>query len=153
MEPKIQSFIDDLHGKYVSLISMVPKKKDNVPNDSPEGGIYMFSEGNRNLYVGRTKRKIKDRLKDHISRADDCPFAWLIAREKTGETKASYKQSGSRKNLLSRPYFKSAYEEAKKQIREMDIRYVGENNPIKQALLEIYVAVVANAKYNDFNTH
>src|SRR3989338_8366735 len=140
MDQKFKSFIDDLHRQYVALISMLPKKINNVQNDAPEGGIYMFSEGSRNLYVGRTKRKIKDRLKDHISTADDCPFAWLIAREKTGETQAAYRQSGSRRDLLSRPYFKAAYEEAKKQIREMDIRYVGESNPVKQALLEIYVA-------------
>jgi len=34
----------------------------------------------------------------------------------------------------------------------MDIRYVEETTPIKQALLEIYVSVVLAAKYNKFET-
>jgi len=35
----------------------------------------------------------------------------------------------------------------------MDVRFVGEADPLKQALLEIYVSVVGKTKYNDFNTH
>jgi len=35
----------------------------------------------------------------------------------------------------------------------MEVRYVGESDPLKQALLEIYVAVVTKAKFNDFDTH
>ena len=38
-------------------------------------------------------------------------------------------------------------------LRKMDVRFVGESDPVKQALLEIYVAVVSGAKYNDFDTH
>ena len=35
----------------------------------------------------------------------------------------------------------------------MEVQYVGEPEPLKQALLEIYVAVATKAKYIDFNTH
>jgi hypothetical protein len=49
--------------------------------------------------------------------------------------------------------FRKAYESAKRRIRKMQVRYVGEEDPLKQALLEIYVAVSSNAKYNDFDTH
>ena len=35
----------------------------------------------------------------------------------------------------------------------MHVRYVHEPEPLRQALLEIYVAVVAEAKYNKFDTH
>ena len=32
-------------------------------------------------------------------------------------------------------------------------RYVGEPEPLRQTLLETYVAVAADAKYNDFSPH
>ena len=96
MDRKFKVLIEGLHQKYEELLRMSPVKVDTTPQDTPEGGVYLFSEGSQNLYAGRTKRLIRDRLKDHVSTADDCPFAWLIAREKTGK-KATYKKEGSAK--------------------------------------------------------
>ncbi|MDD4861140.1 MAG: hypothetical protein PHI33_03435 [Smithellaceae bacterium] len=153
MDEKFKTLIEGLHMKYESLIAMPPVTIDTAPNDCPIGGVYLFSENGKHLYAGRTKRKIKTRLKGHVSTAKDCPFAWHLAREKTGSTRATYKKEGSRNHLLSQPRFKQAYEEAKTRIRKMDVRFVGEPDPLKQALLEIYVAVVSKAKFNDFDTH
>ena len=132
---------------------MCPLTVDTVPSDCPVGGIYLFTENGVHLYAGRTKRRIKDRLKWHISTADDCPFAWHLAREETGNIKPSYRSEGSRKHLLTQPHFRQAYDHAKDRIRRMEVRYVEESDPLKQALLEIYVAVVSGAKHNDFDTH
>jgi hypothetical protein len=153
MDEKFKTLIEGLPRKYEELLSMTPLTIATIRSDCPTGGIYLFTENNVHLYVGRTKRLIKVRLKNHVSTADDCPFAWRLAREKTGNVKASYKTNGSRKHLLSQPAFKKAYEEAKDRIRNMGVRYVGEADPLKQTLLEVYVAVVSNAKYNDFDTH
>jgi len=35
----------------------------------------------------------------------------------------------------------------------MDVRVVEESNPLRQALLEMYIAIVLNAPYNDFDNH
>jgi hypothetical protein len=35
----------------------------------------------------------------------------------------------------------------------MKVRYVQEDDPLRQALLEIYVAIATKAKRNDFDTH
>ena len=35
----------------------------------------------------------------------------------------------------------------------MQVRYVRETDPLRQTLLEIYVAFATKAKYNDFDTH
>ena len=51
------------------------------------------------------------------------------------------------------PTFLAAFEEAKDRIAKMSVRYVEETDPIKQALLEIYVAVVRRTRYNDFDNH
>ena len=66
---------------------------------------------------------------------------------------ATYRQSGSRRELLADREFSKAYADAKTRIREMDVRYVSEPEPLRQTLLEIYVAVAADAKYNDFSPH
>jgi len=131
---------------------MQPKIAEEIPSNTPVGGIYLFSEGNNHLYTGRTKRSIAVRVKNHFSTAPDCPFAWLLAREATGRAPA-YTRAGSRKALLSDLIFKAEYERAKSRIRRMEVRYVHEPDPIRQALLEIYVAVATGARYNDFDTH
>lgn len=153
MDDKFKTLIDGLHKKYQTLVSMPPITIDTTPDNCPVGGIYLFSEDGKHLYAGRTKRKIKTRLKGHVSKAKDCPFAWHIARENTGIKKATYKKEGSRNHLLTQEKFKQAYEQAKNRIRRMEVRFVGEPDPLKQTLLEIYVAVVSGAKYNDFDTH
>ena len=153
MNSHFKDIIESLHPKFETLIMMEPVTVDTLPKDTPKGGIYLFSDNGCHLYVGRTKRSIRDRLKDHVSTADDCPFAWHLARNATNNNIASYKPEGSRKHLLTQPIFKNAYENAKQQIRRMEVRFVSEPDPLKQALLEIYTAVATEAKYNDFDTH
>ena len=76
----------------------------------------------------------------------------LLAREATGR-KATYSRTGSRRELLADPQFRTQYEGARARVRRMHVRYVHEPEPLRQALLEIYVAVVTGARYNDFDTH
>jgi hypothetical protein len=54
---------------------------------------------------------------------------------------------------MADPAFSEAFRQAKARIYKMDVRFVEESDPIQQALLEIYVAFVLKAPYNDFNTH
>ena len=51
------------------------------------------------------------------------------------------------------PTFAAAFSDAKARIRHMDVRFVEETNPVRQSLLEIYVAVVLETPYNDFDNH
>ena len=153
MHDKFKPLITELYSKYEELMAMRPLTVDTVPKDAPTGGVYLFSAGDEHLYVGRTKRSIRVRLKNHVNTAPDCPFAWRLARASTNQVKATYKSNGSRADLLRRPEFKCAYDQAKIDIRSMDVRYVGESDPTRRALLEIYVATVTGAKHNDFDEH
>lgn len=153
MDKRFAALIEDLHEKYTRLIEMEPVTVQSIPRDTPTGGVYLFTSKGMHLYVGRTKRAIRDRIKDHVSTADDCPFAWRLAREKTARTAATYRKEGGRADLLAQPDFRLAYEQSKQEIRGMEVRYVGENRPLQQALLEIYVSVVTEAIHNDFDTH
>ena len=103
--------------------------------------------------MGRTKRPIRERIRNQFgANPNAASFPWLIAREAT-DRRATYKQNGSRKELLEDPEFRTAYDDARARIREMQVRYVHEPEPLRQALLEIYLAVITEARYNDFDTH
>lgn len=144
--------VKGLERKCQALLTMEPVIAENVSHDTPVGGVYLFSEGPTHLYTGRTKRRIALRIRNHFGAAPDCPFAWLLAREATGK-KATYTREGSRRVLLTEASFIIEYQRAKDRIRRMQVRYVHEPDPARQALLEIYVALATEAKYNDFDTH
>ena len=152
MNERFRDLLEALEGKSHELLAMQPKIAEEVPANTPVGGVYLFSAGENHLYAGRTKRSIAKRVRYHFSTAADCPFAWLLAREATGR-RAAYTREASRQALLRDPIFKAEYEGAKERIRRMDVRYVHEPEPVRQALLEIYVAVATGARYNDFDTH
>jgi hypothetical protein len=144
--------VEQLHDKYEALIKMDPVTLDSLPPKMPTSGIYLFSEDETHLYVGRSKR-LRSRLRYHCGSAADAPFAFKIAREKTGNLKASYAVVGSRNQLLADETFAAAFVNAKNRIRRMHIRFVEESDPNRQALLEIYVTISLAAPYNDFDTH
>jgi hypothetical protein len=51
------------------------------------------------------------------------------------------------------PEFSPAFIRAKARLLDMDLRFIEEPDPVRQALLEIYVAVVLKTPYNDFENH
>ena len=153
MDPKFRELLKTLEARRRELLEMRPVTASNIPSDTPTGGVYLFSEGEKHLYAGRTRRRIGVRVRNQFGRNPNAAsFPWLIAREATGRT-ATYKKEGSRKALLEDPDFRKAYDDARKRIRTMHVRYVSEPHPVRQTLLEIYVAVATDAEYNDFDTH
>lgn len=152
--------VEQLHGRFEALMRMDPLTLTALPKDIPKSGIYLFSEGPRHLYVGRSKR-LRHRIRYHSSGSaedapfafEDAPFAFKLAREQTGNAKASYSPTGSRRALLADPVFREAFQASKRRIRQMDVRFVAEPDTNRQALLEIYAAIALGAPYNDFDTH
>ncbi len=117
--------------------------------------IYLFSEGSTHLYVGRTNN-LRQRLAGHC-RVSSSHFsatcAFRIARETTERLKASYSATGSRAALVLEPEFAAAFASAKARLASLDIRFVEEQDSVRQALLEIYVATALRTPYNDFEKH
>jgi hypothetical protein len=122
----------------------------------PKSGVYLLSEADRHLYVGRSNG-IRGRIGRHClpgATQRMAAFAFRLAREATGNFRASYKKGkGSRADLMENPAFVNAFTMAKARIRDMDLRFVEETDPVRQTLLEVYVAVVLATPYNDFDTH
>lgn len=119
-------------------------------------GVYLFSEGERHLYVGRTNH-VQRRYGLHCrpsAQHNQAVFAFKLARHETGNLRAAYTSGeGSRKFLAADPTFNEAFAVAKARVRAMDFRWVEEADPVRQCLLEVYVAVVLQTPYNDFDNH
>ena len=153
MNKDFKQAVDSLQPKYEALLAMGPVKLATLPPCMPKRGVYLLSEGDRHLYAGRTN-SFRTRLQGHVHDSHDtATLAFLMARIETGKLIPSYKPQGSRADLLCNPEFRTAFDNACQRIREMDIRYVEEVDPVRQALLEIYVALASGAEHNSFDNH
>jgi hypothetical protein len=156
MDPRFIPYVENLHDKMQALLSMAPVKPTNLPRAMCRKGVYLLSEGEIPLYVGRSNH-ISKRLSRHWRPGAThrmAAFAFLMARKATGNLKATYKKgAGSRAGLIAEPDFLNAFNDAKAHIGQMNVRFVEETDPTKQALLEIYVSVVLQTPYNDFDNH
>lgn len=147
--------IESLHNSFENLLNCEPFSFDAIPKILPTSGIYLFTENGKHLYTGRTNG-IRTRLKQHCrpgSTHNSAPFAFRLARESCNILKATYKKEGSRASLIENPEFSTAFNSAKSRLRTMQIRVVEESNPLRQALLEMYVHISLETPYNDFNNH
>ena len=155
MHESFKHYVEELHPSFERLMNMSPVKISALPKRLPEKCIYLFSEGDQHLYVGRTRR-LRNRLRQHSiagAQHNQAVFAFRLAREMTGKLTAAYSSKGSRIDLSADASFDEAFTQAKARVRNMGVRFVEEVEPLRQALLEIYVAVVLGTKYNDFDTH
>ncbi|MGO9599652.1 MAG: GIY-YIG nuclease family protein [Isosphaeraceae bacterium] len=152
MDEKFRSIVEALQPKLDELLGMVPIRPDPLPAGVPLRGVYLLSERERHLYVGRSN-KIPIRLRDHCGGTHKkAAFAFKLAREATGCTNPTYQRSGSRDELMTRVEFVAAFQEAQARTRILDLRYVQEDDPLKQCLLEFYVSVVLATPYNGWDT-
>jgi predicted GIY-YIG superfamily endonuclease len=155
VDPAFKQFVETLHPSFERLMQMSPLKMSSLPTRLPEKCIYLLSEAENHLYVGRTRR-LRNRLRQHSvagAQHNQAVFAFKLAREMTGRWTAAYSSVGSRVSLSSDGVFGEAFTQAKARVRSMDLRFVEEADPTRQALLEIYASVVLRTKYNDFDTH
>ena len=112
----------------------------------------MIVEQDSAIYVGRT-RDLRRRLNDHLSSSvSKAALAVRMARCDTG-LHANYKKERSAGHLIeTHEGFRAAFNCATERIGAMHVRYVVEEDDIRQALLEIYAAVQLETPYNSFRT-
>jgi len=155
MDPRFRSLVEALHPSFERLLAMRPATTETLPRGMPKSGIYLFSEGHKYLYVGRSNR-LRSRIRRHgvaASKHNVASFAFLMARKETGRLVASYRAEASRAQLVKDPAFSRAFTDAKARIRGMSVRFVEEQDQLRQALLEVYVHVTLDTSFNDFATH
>ena len=155
MNEIFRQHIESLEPSFQRLIQMEPTTVATLPIETPLSGIYLFSEAEQHLYVGRTNT-IRKRLQNHCrpsSGHNSATFAFRLAREITGQTIATYTEQGSRSELQNDPVFGPIFIAQKERVRSMNVRYVSESDPMKQALLEMYISVSLETPHNDFDNH
>lgn len=146
---------ESLHPSFERLMAMEPLR-GSAPSraTTPKSGIYLFSEGSKYLYVGRSNR-IAERYRLHCgpsAKENQASFAWKLTAE-VMEHKATYRKGEGRKDKILIPEFADAFRLAKERIRAMEYRFVEEADQTRQALLEAYVCIALGTPYNDFDTH
>ena len=152
LDARFAKLIDDLPAALNALLLCEPHCGGGpLPKEVPERAVYLFSEGNRYLSVGRTNR-LRHRYREHCrQRHNDAPFAFKLARIKSGHVKA--KGGLSRAALEADEVFAEHFLAAKDRVKQMEFRWVEETDPNRQCLLEIYATVALNALHNDFENH
>jgi hypothetical protein len=129
MNPKFAALVETLAPKLEQLLAMPPLAYGTLPRDMPKSGVYLFTEAGRHLYVGRSNA-LRGRYGRHCrpgATYQQAAFAFLLARNVTGRTVATYRPGeGSRAGLMLDPGFAAAFTAAKERIRVMEYRYVEE---------------------------
>lgn len=155
MHDAFRTHVEALPTALERLVAMRPVQTAALPRVMPDRGVYLCSEGDIHLYVGRSNR-LRARIRNHgnpVATHKQAAFAFRLARETTGRLKASYRPEGSRRALMEDVTFAEAFKAAKVRIARMHVRFVEETDPIRQCLLEVYVALALGARYNDFDNH
>lgn len=119
----------------------------------PTKGVYVFFEGSKAIYVGRSKN-LPSRILSHGRPScghNSASFAFLLAKEKAMSKGMDIKRH--RNSLQSDPKFKSIYDEQKARISRMKIKAVDIEDSETEAVFEIYASKRLRTRYNTFNTH
>lgn len=154
IDPTFRQIVSQLPLRHATLLACKKLQFGGLPTDMPKSGVYLFSEGETHLYVGRSNR-LRDRYFLHCrpgSRQNQASFAYKLACEAL-DTFNVHGQSLTRQKRSALPEFALAFEDAKRRIRSMDYRYVAEPDQVNQALLEAYCVISLSTLYNDFETH
>lgn len=156
-EDGLQRFRDEVESKLPDLVAELlacPAHRRGLDRAPKLPGIYLYSEGGRPMYVGRT-RNLAARWGQHTqpsSGIDSAAFAFNIARR---QVQAAVGSQVSRKGLAADPAFAAAFLEAKARVRGMDYRYVIVESPVLSTVGEVYAAIALGTEgdYNAFETH
>lgn len=156
VHPGFTPYLEMLEGDLLRLKGDMPKLASALPVGVDGRGIYVFYEQDRPLYVGRSNT-LRKRIQQHCRPAsthNQATFAYRIAATQLGLPRAGYHPDDSRaRRLAENASLREAFSVAKTRIRGMSIRTLRVDDPRQQALFELYVAIVLDTPYNDFDNH
>lgn len=169
MSERAKRIPGDRFGRAVERMEMLMKKlldcdplsRDELA-DIPEEGIYVFCEGGKPLYVGRS-RSLRTRILNHGRNSSShfkATFAFLIGMEEAKRLgiKPPLREDGKKPtkgDWERHSGFSELFTTAKQRVASMKVQVVEVPDPIEQTLFEVYAAVQFNTtkRYNSFETH
>ena len=148
MNEKFKESADRMLLRLQSLLEQPPISIDDIGiTQVPQKGVYVFFEGNKPIYVGRSNR-LKKRIKEHIS--SDHYSATLALKIAKQNTSSLQKKEGklTNKQLMKDGDFVKEFEAAKNRIARTKIRFIKIEDQAEQAMFEIYAAFVLDTELN-----
>ena len=151
LTPTFEQYLHAVHQAYSELMSAPLGPALEQPDIPTTGGIYVFYELGQPVYVGRT-RNLRRRLRQHSHRGSthySASFAFLIARRQADLPKVPRMTRQQVAEQLD-----SLFSLCRQRVGCMQVRWVREEDPVIQSLLEVYAAVTLRTTehYNSFQT-
>ena len=128
---------------------------------SSDKGIYVFYEGEKPLYVGRTDQ-MPERLLNHgrkpsLNAPSSATFALILAKHKFKERyhvpDGLFTKQLARELNDHRTKKIELWKEAVEQVKGMSVRVVEVEHPHEQAVFEVYVHEKLATPFNSFVNH
>ena len=155
MNERFKELTDRMPLRLQSLKKQPPIAIDDIGiTQVPQKGVYVFFEGDRPIYVGRSDR-LKKRLKEHSQRSsvhNSATLAFKIAKQNTSTLHKKEKKQ-TNEQLMKNRDFVGEFEAAKDRIARAEIRFIEIEDQIEQAIFEIYASLALDTELNDFGTH
>lgn len=153
--PRFEELVAQLPHLLEELLACPPHIAGERPTVPRVSGVYLFSEGGRPLYVGRT-RDCRRRLADHTrpsSRENSAPFAFNLTRRDLDE--GGQRAMGTRAEVAAHLAFSEKFAMAKQRVRRMEFRFVAISDPALSTIFEVYASIALGTEgdYNLFETH
>lgn len=150
MNASFRRLIEEADRKVHSLRRCKAATISNKKKFPAVPGVYVISNGSKNLYVGLAGN-LKRRLAQHANgRQQQSAFTLKLAAHlfrKRNRTKAPISLNKLRRTVA----FHDVYKQTAEQIGEMKARYVQADNLRLRLVLEVYAGIVFKTKWNDFN--
>jgi hypothetical protein len=152
-EERFDAVVRQLPGLLERLQACPAIKRQDLTG-VPQRGVYVFYEGGKPIYVGRSRR-MRARLREHGQPSSDrnsATFALMIAQEEAAGRGTDCK-SVKKADLVQDARFKPLFAAAKERVARMKVQVVEIEDPVEQTLFEVYAALALGTPYNDFKTH
>jgi GIY-YIG catalytic domain-containing protein len=152
---EVQPYVSKMDDLFKDLYSRFDKSdfvsKDKLPS---KGGIYVFYESEKALYVGRTDN-VKQRIQLHTrpsSGSESATFAFNLAKAEHG-VKNEIKET--RKELMKNEEFKKVFITHKSNVSNFRLKFIQIENDVLQTMFEPYLAIKLNTypNNNTFENH
>jgi len=155
MNERFKKLADRMPLHLQSLLEQSPISIDDIGiTKVPQKGVYVFFEGNKPIYVGRSNR-LKKRIKEHSQISSDhysATLAFRIAKQNTS-TLQKKERKLTNKQLMNNSDFVERFKAAKDRIARTEPRFIKIEDQVEQAMFEIYASLALNTELNDFGTH
>jgi hypothetical protein len=149
---EFRKLVDQLPGLLERLGSS-PALDRSKSRRLPKRGVYVFYEGAKPVYVGRSNR-MKERILEHGRPSSDhysATFAFRLAKESAKQKGIDLSKTSAQ--LEEDPAFVELFSQARQRVSEMSARAVEIKDPIVQTLFEVYAHIALRTEHNDFDTH